>query len=375
MHAPLSISLILASLSLFAHDQGEWIDQELGEDFQLAMTDDTDHPSTMSFSQEAPSLQSPRPNLSKGTHLLFSGELLYWKPQSEGLKYALQSPNFTSYIPFMNRNDPTKGIDGKAIRMESKYQPGYRLNATYQIPHDQWDLTFSWMRFKADDHQKTPEKPGNVLFMDYADSSYNSLALSAKARWALNLNQVGLDLSRSFSLNRSFSLRVSGGFRAAWIEQLLNLHFYNFVFNNGLTIPDFFSKNRSHFAGYGMDVGIDGKWSLPYGFYLFGKCATTLFFGKFKLDAFEKAQIQRKHIKEKESMVVPEIEIQGGAGWEYQFPSNRCYLRFYAAFEEQVWIDQNQFLENIDSRLEWQFANALGDLTFAGWTVGVTLGF
>lgn len=383
MKARISYLLSLTSLSISAFAayeddlyKDDVFDNSSNQYFNAQVADQ------MSYHENATSSEamsrpffSSRPNLSEGFGIIFSGEFLYWKPQPEGLETWVQTENHTNGNQYMSNLFPYRGMSGTISRISPKYEPGYRLTGVYQLPFDQWDLSFRWTRLKANRGGHTNEKPNQVIFPNYTDQSFTPLALSASSSWSLNFNTLELDLSRAFSLGRSFCMNTFAGFKAAWIEQNLKVHLYNVTFANQTSQPFLINKTRNNFQGYGMNIGVDGKWCLGSGFHLFGKLATALLWGEYDLAQFGKTQVPRGKLTQKVHEIQPQIEAQGGIGWEHQFSSNRCYLNFYAAFEEQIWFDQNQSLRHLSGWEEGKVQHSDGDLTFAGWTFGATLGF
>ncbi len=332
----------------------------------------------------APPYASARPRLWRGLDVIFFGDYLRWKAQEEGLAYGFQSINPTA-LGLNALNDPFLGASGRVSRVHAGWEQGYRIGATYQFPgkyhcsHDQWDLTSAWTRFTSLSHDSIPFVDGKVVFIYWAEPNDAPLATSAKAKWKLWFDVLDINLSRAFYLGKHFSVKPYAGFKAAWIRQDLTLRYLDIHFNNGTT-PSLISKNRNHFQGYGIEMGMDGKWRLWGGFHLFGKFESALLVGRFKLSTYEKepgtqVTIPRTKLKGLNKEISPMLAMQGGMGWETQFRGNRFYFNIHAAYEEQLWFNQNQLSRFVTDFNEGMTFSQMGDLSLSGWTIGAMLGF
>ncbi len=320
--------------------------------------------------------KSARPLHSQKWGAVLYGDLLYWKAAEQGLSYALQSPNFTSFPPFA-QNDLTKGVKGEISRLKSDYQLGYRLGATLLLPYDGWDVEGIWTSYHASHHNSVSQRPNQVVFAFWLNQNFSPTALSATAHWDLHFNTLDVAVGRAFFAGRALSLRPFFGFRAAWIEQDLHFTYRQITFSDGTTEAWIRSHHRNNFQGYGLLAGFNGKWDLGWGFALLGNFAASLLWSDFDLAQFEKNanHTPRSHLKQDKQILTPQLQLLGGASWEVSFYRDRLYLQCYAGWEEQLWFDQNQlnrFLDNINIGLTY-FEK--GDLSFSGLTAGIKFGF
>ncbi len=334
----------------------------------------SDDSSEESSPSRAEAFISARPDLSGGAGLIAYGDFLYWKAAEEGLAYGLRSINPSGFGEF-GLKDPFSGVRGKPSRIHPGWESGFRLGLAYNIPHDEWDISFTWTRYNANKKNHVSEKPKELVFSYWTDLNFNPGPMSARAKWDLSFSVIDFDLSRSFYLGESFYLCPFGGFKAAWIDQELFVDYQNVSFVIVKT-PHIVSKNRNNFQGYGIGIGTKAVWDIWEGLHLFGKFEGGLMLGTFKIAEFiSEPHTPRSKLIDSVREVAPMLGVQGGIGWQSQMHTNRVFLNIHVAWEEQVWFDQNQLSRFIQSDNEGVVKSQRGDLTFAGWTIGAMLGF
>ncbi len=320
---------------------------------------------------------SAQPILSEGIGFYFSGDYLFWKAEEDGLHYGLQSENFGVNQPFPQSN-PFKGVFGKPQGFASKYHSGYRVSLGTLLPRDEWELFLTWTDYTSSTHSSIDFKSNKAVFPYWIDEHFFPVAQSAAARWNLHFNTLDFDLGRNLFIGKHLTVRPFFGFQGAWIEQKLQVKYFNmsFVFP---TIPAFnvSSHNRNIYQGYGMRLGVDGRWFLGSGLHLIGSISGSLLYGKFKFSHFAKTlpSNPRAKLKNHKQLVTPQLFMFGGVGWETQFHTSRVWLNLHIGWEEQIWLHQNQFQRYVDAYSEAKTISEEGNLTLQGLTAGATLGF
>jgi hypothetical protein len=372
--------LALTSLSVagFAYEDDEEFIEEFFDDEEIAYISQSDSETPPSSDEEHRvqyqlPYQSARPQFAdQGVGLFFSGDFLYWQAEEGGLAYAIATP-FDGTVT---------GTIGKVSRLQPGYEPGYRLKSTYQLPYDQWDLSFSWVRYQASTSSHLAPSGDVGIFPFWLCLTNEPVGIASqatsKAHWKLNFNTLDFNVGRMFQIGEHFSIKPYLGFKAAWIEQKLTA-FYGDLNSFSSFIGSVRSKNRCNFQGYGAELGIDGKWDLGAGFDLFGAIEGALFWGNFDIAMYEKnngvAPELRSSLSNHLHEVIPELGAAAGVSWERNFFSDRLYLNIHVAWEEQIWFRQNQMTRFADTYNLGKVINHLGNLTLSGWTIGATLGF
>ncbi|MBS0653777.1 MAG: hypothetical protein JSR39_09695 [Verrucomicrobia bacterium] len=310
------------------------------------------------------------------------GDWLYWKASEEGLNYAVQSLEFAGRG--VGSSIQTRGIDGKVHHISPGYHSGFRIGASAIFPRDKWDLLFYWTSYHNDSESSVKQKSLQLAWPILLNNNNNPIALSAKADWKLHYNVLDLELGRSFFVAKHLSVRPFIAFQAAWIEQNLDVEYFNINFLQfGQVFPgnDILSRTRNHFSGYGLRSGVNTKWPLFWGISLLGNVSFSLLCSDFDISQHEKNinDSPRTSLKDDLHLTSQNLQMFGGICWEWQFMKNRCYINLHAGWEQQIWFDQNQmniFLDN--SRLRANVGNTInqqGDLTLSGLALGAAFGF
>lgn len=309
---------------------------------------------------------------------LYTGEFLCWKAEQQGLEIGLQSPNFTDNPPLPD-GSASKGVFGSIANLKANYHPGYRLNFTFEHPHDEWLIGVTWTHYHNRQHRSVHVKEGKDFFPDWLDGNFFPFARGAKASWKLSFSSLELNLGRSFYAGRCFSLKPFAGFKAAWINQTFNIDYLQVALSGPSTLTSEAIKvhDYNNMQGYGIDGGLLTHWDLGAGFYLFGTASGALLWSKYTVGQFSKEVEGTPRSREKDPVheVIPQFSLMGGVAWEKQFYRDRLYVNIHAGWEEQVWFDLNQFNRYVDTDNQGKTVKSLGNLSLYGLTLGASVGF
>jgi hypothetical protein len=321
-------------------------------------------------SDQVPSPTMRRKNMRKSPYMFtVMGEYLYLQAKEEGLEYGL--PDSTpSTDPI-----PTHGVTGRIHRIEPKFHSGYRVGAGYLLPHRKGLFSAKWMHYGGshDDHAK--ELSGEGIWPFWLDQSSAPSAGKAHARWHLDMNVFDLQIGTPFRVKNFLTLQPFAGFRAAWIEQDLDVHYSNIRFVEGVTTPFIDSDNDLHFHGYGICGGLLTKWKIWRGFSFFANGSASLLWSRFKVSQKETIVdgSVRSHIRDRLFTTTPVFELMAGLAWEYEWKSVGLELHF--GWEEQIWLHQNMLSRYIDSFAHGTTMTANGNLSLAGYNARASLRF
>ncbi len=328
---------------------------------------------------------SANPQVKDGYGAYLYGDLLYWKAAEGGLPIAAKNEN--TPLPSRNLNDAT-------IRnLRGKWDVGMRLGLAYVLPHDGWDLNFSWLHFNPGrKHHSMHGNGSTVLFPSLAASTdpiaINNACREAKGHWNLNFNQFDAELGREFFVSKRLTLRPHAGLRADWIEQKVKVEYDDFIFG---ALPDNNEVNvRYHddWWGVGLDAGLDTQWELGSGWSILANLGLAILYGEHSIDFKEKnspafsngvnssTSLPNKiyaKLKEEIHIAHPVLDLQLGLQWERLV--NGCLISVHAGWENHVYFSQNQFPNFCDDFNYGKFFANQGDLTLQGWTLGLRLDF
>jgi hypothetical protein len=324
-----------------------------------------------------------RPQVRNGADLFVYGDLLYWKANENGLPLAI-----------VNKDTPNNLAHSRVENLHGKWDFAFRVGVGYDIPHDGWDLSLSWLRYNSHGHRKRIHKnPDRFIFPELAPSAdpiaVLDTAQKAKGRWRLLLNQLDLDLGREFFVSKWLTLRPHTGLRMDWLYQKVKAEYKNFMFF--LPEPtEVDLRFRDRWWGIGPEGGLDTQWGLGGGWSIFGNLAVAILYGKHRIkfkdvDTPPTATAENNanslpngvytKLKDRNWVAHPILDLQLGLRWDWMLANDHLHVGIEVGWENHIYFSQNQFpIFSDDFNLGKFFANQ-GDLSLEGWTFGVRLDF
>ncbi len=323
---------------------------------------------------------SARPQIHDGADLFITGDLLYWKAQENGLPLSIER---TTLAPGTVDGFPATGFSEKVVNLDHRWDFGCRVGIGYNMPHDGWDLSLTWLRFytrASRHHHFTTAKTTLPSQSDINLVLGTNTANDTRASWKMHLNQLDLPLGRSFFVSKWLSVRPHVGLRSAWIWQKLKTDYRTATTANAdLRNKDHIS-NKLNFWGLGICAGLDTQWGLGSGFSIYGDGAVSLLSGFFKNNRAETAlvgsavQYLGMTNSDRTSRAITDLEL--GLRWSRMFCNNGFNLQIQGGWEHHMYFGMNQFptrmLAATDQGKFWQNQ---GDLTMQGWTLSMRFDF
>jgi hypothetical protein len=206
-----------------------------------------------------------RPVVRDGVNLWTQVEAIWFRPQEEGLYYALKTR--------------TADLGGKVHNAHFNWGWGFRVGAGYNLPHDGWDALVNWTRYRTDATKtegKDPADSGTVLNQTYINSAAEVSTLKtwtlAKARTNLHYSVLDFELGREFFVSKWLTLRPEFGGRSLWIKR-------NLWWRYNAPTNDDTGRRVNTFRGAGIRGGMGSQWGLGMGWSLFGDMALSLLYG------------------------------------------------------------------------------------------------
>ena len=323
-----------------------------------------------------------RPQVRNGADLFAFGDLLYWKSNEIGLPLGI-----------VNKGTPDNLAHSRIENLKGKWDLAFRVGIGYDVPHDGWDLSLTWLRYNGFGHRKHIHTKTNRFVLPTPAPSAdpiadNNFCIKAKGRWRLLLNQLDLDLGREFFVSKWVTLRPHAGLRVDWIFQTTKAKFGNFNF---LPIPNNVElKNRDRWWGVGIESGLDTQWGLGGGWSIFANFAAAILYGEHHIkvkDRDDPPVINFSNgatsipdgdfVKNREKLLIahPILDLQLGLRWDWMLAHDHLHLGLQIGWENHLYFSQNQFpIFGDDFNLGKFFANQ-GDLSLEGWTLGMRLDF
>jgi hypothetical protein len=300
----------------------------------------------------------------------FFGEYLLLQVKEEGLEYA-----FNSSLPA--EPAATLGVIGSVKRIPPEYHSGYRIGATYFLPHKKAELTTKWMHIFGGNGSSTTAPAGGVIWPDWLNENFAPVATAAKARWHMDLNVYDLQVGTQFEVKNILSLKPFAGFRAAWVKQQVSITYSNVTESTVGTLisTSINSMNKSHSKGFGVCAGLDTKWKIWGGLSLFADGAASLLWSHFKNSQIETLATGglRSSVSDNLIDTVPVLEITAGLAWDYNWEKVGLGLRF--GWEGEVWFNQNQLDRYTSSFVHGGTRSNSSNVNFTGYNFRASVNF
>jgi hypothetical protein len=298
------------------------------------------------------------------TNIILSADFIYWTPRQDGLEFA-----FTSGTP----KDPFKGTVRKP---NFKWDPGFKADLGIGFGSDNWEIIaqYTWLHSstmkKSIDNVKHPFNSmwavNNVLRADYE---------TGKARWLLRFNVIDLECSRPFTVNRNLNLSPHFGLKGTWQDQSYRLRF------TYLNLSGQQATDRMHITqdqwGIGIRGGLNTFLQFNRGRGLFGNLSLAGLWTNFKSkrrDSVTEKNITTTHANFKNDFrsIKLVLEWQLGFKADYWWSNDAYHILFLAAWEEQIWIANNQYLNLAEDN---PYIARGGDLFLHGLTAKLRFDF
>jgi hypothetical protein len=320
-----------------------------------------------------------RPQVKHGADLFITADLLCWQAHEDGLPLFVENKSTSSNL-----------TNSKAVGLNWDWNAGCRVGIGYNVPHDGWDLSLTWLHFntQANRYQKAgsnqilwPSLTHPAELIGSSPSIGGGGFQKTKAHWAMNLNQLDLDLGREFYVSKWLTLRPHVGLRNAWLNQHMKVS-YNRLSNGAGSFTsgiDDQIKMRTNFWGLGLETGLDTQWGLGCGWSIYGDASFAFLYGFHEPDRTDELSngIKFKWVNMDWSFrgtrAIADLEL--GLRFDAWTDDERVHFRVQAGWEHHCYFNQNQFIHFVDNSAIGNFVGNQGDLTLQGWTLSARLDF
>ena len=297
------------------------------------------------------------------------GEFLWMKPSEEGLEYAIEQDT-TPAVNWPLKNGKIIGFSSGS--QEWDWTPGFRFGFGFYNAFDSWNIDINWtyLRIKADSA------------VDFTGSNINLLPLfilppgdfqNSSSRWSGDFNTLDLMVGKPYHVSRYYVSNPLFGIRAAWIDQ--DYHVRYFISNVKKNI-----WHKNDYWGVGLRGAYEGDFLLGSGWFVYGKAAFSLLFGKF--DTSQHSDIEnfandfKYMIEDSFYCVQPNAELGIGLSWSKFFHKNQYKVCLKVGYELHHWWDQNQIRKFLDDYSPvGNDTVSRGDLSFNGFMFGLHFDF
>ncbi len=310
----------------------------------------------------------------------FSVDYLFWTARQDNMEFVYQQ-----------RSSGGSVIGKSKVKAPDwKYDSGFRIGAGLDFKHDGWDtyLNYTWFhpeKSKRNVSIGVPSSAVNRLIATWSASADTvflpTFFQNSKGSWKFHYDDLVWELGRNFYISRFLTLRPFGGLETSWQKQKQELFYEQPNFPNR---RQFFMRNTLDYWGIGIRVGLNSAW------YLYKKNLSIIGDVAFAgLWSHIKTNQKQRSIKQASAVSVvtqtiplalhnsfhsikPVIDWMLGMQWESWFYNNRMKLLVRAAWEEQVWINQNALPEVF---FQQSYNARGGDLSIEGLTIRARFDF
>ncbi len=303
-----------------------------------------------------------------------SGEFLYWRPDQAGMTYSVSVENPLLIIT---------GSKNKEVHQTSDWGPGFRVGAGVNFIKAPCDVSFYWTRFHHHAHSTNSDPyivgmqvvgVNNAFVFGGSDND----AGKAHSAWKLNMDLLELDLGYRLCFNKRYMLRPYLGVTGGWINQLQAIKYNHFFDFN--TFIDAKIDQTNDFHGIGPKIGINGQFSVGWGFGIFGNFAASFFYGEANNPVTVKVSgdptlfpLPKYTVKYHQNRIIPALQGQLGLKWGVMC-AKHFSIDLSALYEAQyfwgTWRNQNSTTQNI-----FLYDAGYGNLMLQGGTWELKLTF
>ncbi|CAM0117881.1 Lpg1974 family pore-forming outer membrane protein [Rhabdochlamydiaceae symbiont of Dictyostelium giganteum] len=307
-----------------------------------------------------------------------SGEYLYLRATQEGLNYGLITSLGTKAKP------PLTALIGKFAHFQPSFKPGYRVGASYLVPHARGELSLNYMHYAMDTLSSITPSPAQIIYPLFANQNDDPYATSAQGLWSLKMNCVDLTYNSLFNISKSFSLRPFLGARSAWISQHIIAQYNNTAFpgDAGESSHTALTNLDWNVSSYGPVGGAETNYFLFKGISFFAKGTAALLVGRSH-PTLQETLIptgtigtqtgEQAEIKNRFWFNAPVFELNTGLSYTQDWEQGG--LEIQVGWEEQIFAKQNLSSLFISEFNHGTTRTSHGNLGLSGYTLKASLTF
>ncbi len=301
-----------------------------------------------------------------------TADFIWWRVQEDGLEYAFTGAG-------TGLANPTQG---KLHHPGFKYDPGFKVGIGGKFRHDGWDVNvqYTWLHNRATDSVTSAAGATTVqsnILVPAGGDLITGFFSSASSTWKNKFNVLDAELGRNFWISKWLTLRPYTGLKFSWNRQRFNAAYNGIALGNEvipagiLTGDDLTSQMKIKQFGVGLRSGLDTAWYMWKDWSIFGEFAATgmlNYFDSTRKDTNATTGIVLNNIQKISTHRVTAIfEWALGVRFETTWSDDDYMFMLQAGWEQQVWLNQNQFVFFPNS--------AANDLNFEGCVIKAGLYF
>lgn len=307
------------------------------------------------------------PEEPKTSKFLFSGDLLYWIPEMDGLVYARET--YMVKRQTFDPNDQTlKTVsqpESSPLEVIGNWQPGVRLSLGYLFDEKGWDALINWSYFKNEPSHRAiaiERVSPAILPPSY---SFGTTMDEARGKWYLLQHTLDFELGRNFPVGKAFLARPFVGLSGT------SIHNKN-VFHYSMTSQDHsFSIEfpmKSNFLGLGPRIGGNLAYEFGKGIGIFALGSGSVMMGTFE-NSFDGVSHSPRSMR-----AITSMQIQMGFQWKKRI-LDKYFVGLKTAWEQNFYNGVNRSVRQIARTQNTPRLRESGDLILKGLTASCHLDF
>ncbi len=267
-------------------------------------------------------------------------EWLNWRANQQGMDFAM-----------VNGGDDPKywnlPVRGEINSLSYDRGNGLRTGIGHRFPSC-WDISWNYTYFHAGNAARAEVFAGPynaTLRSTRGHPRWGEYAYVAEASASLNYNVHDIEFGRWIDIDDTTSIRFFGSFRWADIDQEFR------VFYDGRDYDRSVVDNPSNINAYGIRLGVEGHWNLPWGFSLFGRGAGSVLVGdrhtrytqtdqgtdwwiqRMAPDGYSKLEHLLVDVTDTHTQALPVLETAVGVSWR------RGIFEISGGYEFNAWLN------------------------------------
>jgi len=296
------------------------------------------------------------PSVEGGINLFITGDFIYWTARMDGLAFAATGLG-------NNRSTVSRG---RVYYPDWKWDAGFKVGIGHNLPHDGWDVSieYTWLHSSATRSIKgdTIDPNWNVSDLEafISPNLLSGVITRAQGNWHLHYNVVDLELGRNYFISHYLSLRPHIGMKGSWQDIDYRVR-YQTQLTTQVPESNLRMKNDADFWGIGMRTGLNTTWHVDPIFSVYGNFAIAALWCQYEIkrrdtrsDSASPAPNPTPQLNTVTTVYDTEkdfhtlkgvLEFAIGIRGEWWFADDRYHFLVQAGWEEQLWINHNQFIK------------------------------
>jgi hypothetical protein len=307
-----------------------------------------------------------QPTVDNGVGFSLFADYLLWEARTTNVAFA--------YSGVSNNNVTSITTSGKGYEPGFKYQSGFKVGASAELWHDNWDLEaqYIWLHSNDKETSVTSALATTTLTPTWVTDPSNELLTQASGQWNLRYNVAQLNLGRNFLISENLSLRPYYGIKGGWNHQANGV---NYLFRDTSIFSTLASLNiqqRQTWWGVGFQTGVNTGWWFDENWGIYANIDTSLMWGRFRV--INKVQntntrVYSQNFVDKQYGIQSVFDVEMGLRWQMSFDDNTYAFLIQAGWEQQIWLNHTRFTSASGATGANLAAAGQGDLSIQGFTI------